>query len=143
MDAWPWWWWLAALAAVALLIGLLARFAPGEQAAEPETGEMTPMTTTTDTPPARVTVTLDFEVGTLDQLGIGTLQMPWVDGTEGDGEFDLTVGAGLGNPVMQASYAEDGRRLYARADISGVARQIWTILRDQAAAPPAAHHEDA
>jgi hypothetical protein len=79
-----------------------------------------------------VKVELEFEVGTIKEIGYGGYKVPWIDATSGDKQFDLTAGAGVGSSLLEASVREEGKpSIYAIADIQPLAKSIWNVLRDE------------
>lgn len=77
----------------------------------------------------KLTVEIEFDIGTLEELGYGGFKQPWIDATGPQGgEFSLTAGAGVGNSLLEASACIDGRHLYAKADIRPVANAIFAAL---------------
>jgi hypothetical protein len=79
----------------------------------------------------KVTLKIEFTVGTLREIGLGGFRIGWLD-AENDGlELSLTCGAGMGNGLLEASCnAASGKSegLYARADIRPLAEALFTEL---------------
>lgn len=76
----------------------------------------------------KVKVEIEFEIGTLEQIGLGGFKQPWIDAERDGRMYDLTCGAGLGNSFIEASIHEGKRALYARASITPAATDIFNAL---------------
>lgn len=94
------------------------------------------------TVPAEGTVRLhlDFAVGTLTEIGLGGLQVPWIDATQEGTRYDVTCGAGVGNGFLNVGAVRGSTGQYARASITDLAQTMFGILerRLDAAADEAA-----
>jgi hypothetical protein len=75
-----------------------------------------------------ITLEITFKVGSLEEIGLGGFKQPWIDAERDGREFDLTCGAGVGNPYLEASARAGGDAVYARADISELAPKLWDAL---------------
>jgi hypothetical protein len=54
----------------------------------------------------------------------------WLDATSADGQvtLDMTCGAGCGNPYLKANASMGGKRVYAIANITGLAQALFSRL---------------
>lgn len=80
------------------------------------------------------TIKIEFEVGTVRELGFGGLKQSWIDAEDKGQRLSLTAGAGLGSPLLEASIKDGDDYLFAKADIRPVAEAIFRILQSQLAA---------
>lgn len=93
----------------------------------------------------RVTLEITFDVGTLEDLGLGGFKTGWL-GSEQDGRaYSLTAGAGVGSSLLEASVSgpEGSPSVYARTDIRTLVSSLWhqmATIQDEMAA--AAEQED-
>jgi hypothetical protein len=80
--------------------------------------------------PGTVVLPLAFKVGTLQEIGLPGLQVPWMDGgDEATGtRYDVTCGAGVGNGFVSLGAVRDGKGQYARASILDLTAPLFTIL---------------
>jgi hypothetical protein len=78
--------------------------------------------------PKIVTLEIEFTVGTIEEIGIGGLKQPWVDSDHQGRHYSITAGAGLGNPLMEASIKDGDRNLYAHADMRKFAPKVFDML---------------
>lgn len=77
----------------------------------------------------KIKVELEFEVGTLAEVGIGGFKVSWVDSEHEGRDYSLTAGAGCGSSLLEASViAPDAESIYARADIRELAKVLWPQL---------------
>ena len=77
----------------------------------------------------RVTLEITFEIGTIDDVGFGGFKVGWLDAEEDGCQYDLTAGAGVGSPLVEASVRADGKpSVYARADIRDLTRRLWRLM---------------
>jgi len=76
----------------------------------------------------KVYVEMEFTVGTLKEIGLGGLKQPWIDAVQNGREYSLTTGAGVGSSLLEASVSEGGRAVYARADMSEFAPEVFDML---------------
>jgi hypothetical protein len=78
----------------------------------------------------QVTVEITFDVGTLDEIGLGGLKVGWADAERDGREYSLTAGAGVGSSLLEASVRgpEDKPPVYAQADIRTMVRALWRQL---------------
>ena len=84
-----------------------------------------------------IKIEVEFRVGTLEEIGLGGLHVNWVsvnrtlsDGNGGteEIEYELTAGAGVGNPLLDASARVGGKSLYARASVTGLCADLFDEL---------------
>jgi hypothetical protein len=76
----------------------------------------------------KVTLEIEFEIGTLAELGYGGFKQSWINADVGPVQFSLTCGAGVGSPYMEASAIDGDTAVYARADASRLAPKVWDLL---------------
>ena len=77
---------------------------------------------------SKITLEIEFEIGTLEEIGLGGFKAGWVDGEKDGRTYALTSGAGLGSELLEA-HARDGERsVYARADVRVLAGQLFREL---------------
>jgi hypothetical protein len=89
----------------------------------------------------QVTIPVTFDVGTLEDMGLGGFKVVWLDVEADDREFSLTAGAGCGSPYLEASVTGGGQpSVYARADIRLLAQELWNQLRLAQEAAAVAEH---
>jgi hypothetical protein len=79
----------------------------------------------------KVTIPIEFEIGTIKELGFGALKVGWIDAESDRSELTLTAGAGVGSPLLEASAhslerEDDG--VYARADIRDIANVLFAEM---------------
>jgi hypothetical protein len=84
----------------------------------------------------KVTLEIEFEIGTLAELGYGGLKQSWINADVGPVQFSLTCGAGVGSPYMEASASDGDTAVYARADASRLAPKVWDLLAARLASDP-------
>jgi hypothetical protein len=84
---------------------------------------------------------LDWHVGALTDIGIGGLKMEWLTAEDDQTgiSYDLTSGAGLMNPHLEASARRDGHGVYARADIRPLTRTLFDYLERRLAGAQGQH----
>lgn len=82
------------------------------------------------------TIEIEFEVGTIKEMGYGGLKQGWIDAEDKGQKLSFTAGAGVGSALLEASVSdpEEGDYLVAHADIRPVATAIWRILQAAVAA---------
>lgn len=80
----------------------------------------------------KITVEVEFEVGTLAELGFSGFHVGWLNGDKDGVKYDLDAGAGCGNPYLEAvAYGE--QTMVARADMRKVAGQLFRELGERLA----------
>lgn len=91
----------------------------------------------------RVTVEITFDVGTLEDIGLGGFKVGWLGSKQDGREYDLTAGVGVGSSLLEASVRgpEGSPSVYAQADIRAMVSALWrqmeAIQGEMAAAKPA------
>lgn len=78
--------------------------------------------------PRKIKIEIEFEIGTLEQIGYGGFKQSWIDSELDGREYSLTSGAGLGNSLLEASVTEGKRGMYAKASIIPLATSIFNAL---------------
>lgn len=65
------------------------------------------------------TIEIEFEVGTIKEMGYGGLKQGWIDAEDKGQKLSFTAGAGVGSALLEASVSdpEEGDYLVAHADI--------------------------
>jgi hypothetical protein len=82
----------------------------------------------------QVTLEITFDVGALEDIGLGGFKTGWLDTEQDDREFSLTAGAGCGSPYLEAHVSGGGQpAVYAQADIRTLTGQLWDALREEQA----------
>ncbi len=81
----------------------------------------------------KITLPVEFEIGTLEEIGLGGLKMNWLSGgPDEDGRtFSLESGTGLGNPWLEASGHLGSQNIYARGDIRELAQKLFAALAER------------
>jgi len=79
-------------------------------------------------------ITLTFKVGTVKEPGISGLKQTWLEAEDNGQRLALTSGAGLGNPLLEASIKDGEEYLYAQTDVRLGVQAIFEILQRQLAA---------
>jgi hypothetical protein len=78
----------------------------------------------------QVTIPVTFDVGALEDIGLGGFKVSWLDAEQDGRTYSLTAGAGVGSPYLEASVTGGGQPgAYARADIRKLASVLWDALR--------------
>ena len=93
----------------------------------------------------QVTVQLTFDVGTLDDIGLGGFKIGWVDAEQDGREYSLAAGAGCGSSLLEASVrGPDGQpSVYAMADIRTLVSALWPQMEAIQAELAAAAEQEA
>jgi hypothetical protein len=75
----------------------------------------------------KVTLEITFDVGTLEEIGLGGFKAGWLDSERDGREYSLTAGAGVGSPYLEASVRGPGGQpsVYAQADIRTLVSSLW------------------
>ncbi len=77
----------------------------------------------------KLTLEIEFEVGTQDEMGYGGgFKSTWLEGTNQETGVivELLSGSGMGNPYLEGeAHDADGGHLIARADMRPLARRLW------------------
>ena len=79
----------------------------------------------------KVTLQITFEVGTLEDIGLGGFKVGWLNAEQDGRELTVTAGAGVGSPYLEASVTgpEGQPSVYARTDIRTLTEDLWTAMR--------------
>jgi hypothetical protein len=78
----------------------------------------------------KLTLEIEFDVGTLEELGLGGLRQSWVDASHEGREYSLTCGAGLGNTLLEGSVSDGDRAVYARSTVNDLAQKLFAALSE-------------
>jgi hypothetical protein len=78
----------------------------------------------------KVIIPVEFEIGTLEQIGYGGFKVTWVSSETDDGtEYDLTAGAGVGSDLIEASVKRGDVYVWAKASVRPLTTELWNQMR--------------
>ena len=83
----------------------------------------------------KIKLEVEFEIGTIKELGLGGFHMEWMSAKLDDMSFDLTCGAGLGNSLIMASATKGEQHIYAQGSIKPLTNELFEELRKELEPP--------